>query len=150
MEAAKAPKTKKTASAVVSKRSPMAHGVGRRKAAVARVWLRKGTGKNEIVVNGKAFDIYFDTEHMRLAATLPFRVYTAATAYDVEANIQGGGLSAQADALKLGLSRALLTLDADAREALRQNGLLTVDSRVKERKKYGRKAARRGFQFVKR
>lgn len=151
MEAVKAPKTKKVAKPVVAaKATPVAHGVGRRKAAIARVWLRKSAGKHEISVNGKPFDTYFDTEHMRLSATAPFRVYSAAAAYDVEANIQGGGLSAQADALKLGVSRALLTLDEGARETLRHNGLLTVDSRVKERKKYGRKAARRGFQFVKR
>jgi small subunit ribosomal protein S9 len=150
MEAAKAPKTVKKSAPKVVSTTPVAHGVGRRKAAIARVWLRKGKGKNEIQVNGKPFDVYFDTEHMRLAATMPFRVYAAGSVYDVEANVHGGGLSAQADAVKLGVSRALLTLDADARELLRHNGLLTVDSRVKERKKFGRKAARRGFQFVKR
>lgn len=149
MEAAKAPKTKKSAASVASA-TPVAHGVGRRKAAVARVWLRKGKGKNEIHVNGKPCDVYFDTDHMRSATRIPFQVYAAGMQFDVEANVQGGGLSAQADAVKLGISRALLLIDADAREVLRNNGLLTVDSRVKERKKYGRKAARRGFQFVKR
>jgi small subunit ribosomal protein S9 len=149
MEAAKAPKTKKVVSKVVST-TPVSHGVGRRKAAVARVWLRKGKGNNEIVVNGRTCDTYFDTDHMRAATRIPFHVYPHGLQFDVEANVKGGGLSAQADAVKLGISRALLLLDADAREVLRNNGLLTVDSRVKERKKYGRKAARRGFQFVKR
>lgn len=150
MEAGKASKTAKTGASKVSSAVPVAHGVGRRKAAVARVWLRKGKGKNEILVNGKSSDLYFDTDHMRSAAKFPFSVYTAGTQFDVEVNVCGGGLSAQADAVKLGIARALLEFDTDAREILRNNGLLTVDSRVKERKKYGRKAARRGFQFVKR
>jgi len=127
----------------------IAHGVGRRKSAIARVWLVRGTGT--VMVNGKAVDHYFDTDVARTAAVLPFAVLPAlAKHYDVNVNVQGGGLCAQADAIKLGTARALLKAHEDARIILRANNLLTVDSRVKERKKYGQKAARRKFQFVKR
>lgn len=129
-------------------RKPLAHGVGRRKKAVARVWLRRGTGA--ILINGRPHVDYFDTDIMRADAARPFAVVPMASRYDVEANVQGGGHCAQAGAVRLGISRALLTLDESVRLALRENGLLTVDSRVKERKKYGQKAARRKFQFVKR
>lgn len=130
-------------------KAPVAHGVGRRKAAIARVWVTRGTG--DIMVNGKTVNNYFDTDVTRTAAVIPFAVLPAlAKQYNVSANLKGGGLYAQADAMKLGLSRALLDIHEDAREILRANDLLTVDSRVKERKKYGQKAARRKFQFVKR
>ncbi len=132
----------------VVKTSLLAHGVGRRKSAVARVWLKRGRGS--LVVNDKEYVRYFDTELARRAAVLPFAVYPQATKYDVYANVSGGGLSAQADAIKLGIARALLEVNPEIRPLLRQHGLLTVDSRVKERKKYGQKAARRKFQFVKR
>ena len=144
IKATKAPKAKK--SPVVST-PPISHGVGRRKSFVARVWLRKGTGK--IVVNGKNFIEYFDTEIARLAASTPFRILPT-VAYDVQANVVGGGFIGQADAIKLGISRALVEVDEGLRVLLREHDLLTVDSRVKERKKYGQKAARRKFQFVKR
>lgn len=126
----------------------LAHGVGRRKSSVARVWLRRGTGL--IVVNGLSHIEYFDTDIMRADAARPFAVVPMASRYDVHANVKGGGLVAQAGAVRLGISRALLVLDENVRSVLRQNGLLTCDSRVKERKKYGQKAARRKFQFVKR
>lgn len=139
---AKAPKTK------VRSAAPLAHGVGRRKSSIARVWLR--AGKGAIVVNGKDFKDYFDTEITRLKASTPFRVLPAESQFDIEANVTGGGLYSQADAIKLGIARAMVTADERLRPALRQHDLLTVDSRVKERKKYGQKAARRKFQFVKR
>jgi small subunit ribosomal protein S9 len=128
--------------------APLAHGVGRRKKAVARVWLRRGNGKIE--VNGRDHLAYFDTEFSRLDVTSPFRAVPAASSYDVEANVFGGGVNAQADAIALATARALVILDEAVRPLLRKVKLLTCDSRVKERKKYGQKAARRKFQFVKR
>lgn len=138
-----APKAKKA-----RKVAPLAHGVGRRKSSVARVWLR--AGKGAIVINGKDFKEYFDTEVARMKASTPFRVIPVDTQFDIEANVHGGGLYSQADAVKLGISRALVTADERLRPTLRQHDLLTVDSRIKERKKPGQKAARRKFQFVKR
>ena len=146
MVKAKAPA--KTAKTKIRTVASLAHGVGRRKSSIARVWLR--AGKGVIVVNGKDFKDYFKTEVTRLAASTPFRVIPMESQFDIEANISGGGNCSQADALKLGIARALLTIDEGLRPALRQHDLLTVDSRVKERKKYGQKAARRKFQFVKR
>jgi len=145
MEATKAPKTQTSTSA----RRSVSHGVGRRKSAIARVWLKRGKGT--ITVNGKDYTAYFAEEIMHNAVNTPFRAYPGAAAhYNVVANIQGGGLNAQADALKLGIARAIFAVYEDARPFLKNYGLLTVDSRVKERKKYGQKAARRKFQFVKR
>jgi small subunit ribosomal protein S9 len=144
----KAKTTAKTVKPKVKSVAPLAHGVGRRKSSVARVWLR--AGKGAIVVNGKDFKEYFDTEITRLRASTPFRVIPVESQFDVEANVNGGGICSQADAIKLGISRALVSIDEGLRLALRQHDLLTVDSRVKERKKYGQKAARRKFQFVKR
>lgn len=133
-----------------SSRTPVAHGVGRRKKSVARVWLRPG-GKGSLFVNGKKFTDYFPTEVTQLAVQKPAMVMPAAVQrYDIEVNVEGGGISGQADAVKLGIARALLAAYPDAKSALREQGLLTVDARVKERKKYGQKAARRKFQFVKR
>lgn len=128
--------------------TPLAHAVGRRKSAVARVWLRRGKG--QVIVNEKDYKNYFDTDVARIAAYRPFVVYQQASMYDVEVNVQGGGLRAQADAVKLGIARALLETNDTLKPLLRENDLLTVDSRLKERKKYGQKAARRKFQFVKR
>lgn len=127
---------------------PVAHGVGRRKKSVARVFLRHGTGL--LKVNDLDYTKYFDTDVSRASASYPFVVCDAAGAYDVEVNVQGGGKCSQADAVKLGFARALVEHNAELKPVLRQGGLLTVDSRVKERKKYGQKAARRKFQFVKR
>ena len=134
--------TSKTANA------PLAHGVGRRKSAIARVWLKRGKGN--LIVNHKDYAQYFDTEVTRLAAALPFHAYPQASHYDIEVNVCGGGVCAQADAVKLGIARALVQMNEDIKPILRQHGLLTVDARLKERKKYGQKAARRKFQFVKR
>lgn len=131
-------------------RSLLGHGVGRRKSAVARVWLRKGVGS--IVVNGKNYDEYFDTSLTRLAVVTPFDVMgrNALQGYDVLVNVHGGGRTGQADATKLGIARALVEANAELRPMMRGADLLTVDSRLKERKKYGQRGARRKFQFVKR
>ncbi len=147
MEPAKA-QVKKQKRPVAVKKSVASHGVGRRKASVARVWLRRGAGK--LIVNGKDHASYFDTDITRSNAVIPFTIVPRATIFDAEVNVIGGGLCAQADAVKLALSRAFLAADSELKPLLRQHGLLTVDSRVKERKKYGQKAARRKFQFVKR
>ena len=130
------------------KNAPLGHGVGRRKSAIARVWLRRGNGK--IVVNNKQADHYFPTEINRIEAARPFSIMSTNVSYDVFARVSGGGLCAQADAVKLGIARAFLDVDEQLRPVLRQHNLLTVDSRNKERKKYGQRGARRKFQFVKR
>ncbi|TET06061.1 30S ribosomal protein S9 [Candidatus Dependentiae bacterium] len=134
----------------VSKESskPIAYGYGHRKTSKARVWLRRGMGK--FIVNSKEMKEYFDTEITRLDAATPFRVILVGQNYDVEANVIGGGKCGQAGAVKLGIARALLQVDESLRPTLRQHNLLTVDSRQKERKKYGQRGARRKFQFVKR
>jgi small subunit ribosomal protein S9 len=142
----KAPR--KTGAAKKVGQAPLAHGVGRRKSSVARVWLTRVSGK--VVVNGKAVDAYFDTLLTRKSAQMPFEVCPMSSVYDVKANVSGGGKSGQADAVKLGIARALLKEDETLRPLLRKHDLLTSDSRLKERKKYGQKAARRKFQFVKR
>jgi small subunit ribosomal protein S9 len=143
-----ASKTKKTKIITPKAGAPLSHGVGRRKSAVARVWLRRGKG--EIIVNGKPAAQYFETDFNRAQVALPGSLVAAGVQYDVQANVVGGGPSGQADAVKLGLARALVALDDSMRATLKKFKLLTVDSRVKERKKYGQKAARRKFQFVKR
>jgi small subunit ribosomal protein S9 len=126
----------------------LAHGVGRRKSSVARAWLKRGNGK--LIVNNKDYNNYFDTEVTKTAAALAFNSYPQKSLYDIEVNVKGGGLSGQADAVKLAVARALVEVNPDIRPILRQHGLLTVDSRLKERKKYGQRGARRKFQFVKR
>jgi small subunit ribosomal protein S9 len=131
-----------------SANSPVAHGVGRRKTAVARVYLRPGTGR--IRVNGKDYTHYFDTKVSADAAATPFRVCPIGVSFDVQANVCGGGKVAQADAVKLGIARAFVVFDANAKPTLKKHGLMTVDARKKERKKYGQKGARAKFQFVKR
>lgn len=124
------------------------HGVGRRKSSVARVWVKDGKGK--ILVNGKKYEEYFDTKVSRDKVVFPANISGKAKDFDINVNVYGGGKMSQADAIKLGISRALLDADSNLRQILRRHGLLTVDSRVKERKKYGQRGARRKFQFVKR
>ena len=131
-----------------SANSPVAHGVGRRKTAVARVWLRRGNG--QITVNGQTHMNYFDTKIAADVAATPFRVCPVGANFNVEVNVFGGGKVAQANAVKLGIARAFVDFDAEAKPVLKKHGLMTVDARKKERKKYGQKAARRKFQFVKR
>src|SRR3990172_11683112 len=128
--------------------APVAHGVGRRKTAVARIWLRRGNG--QIRVNGQDHLTYFDTKIAADVAATPFRVCPIGADFNVEVNVCGGGKVAQADAVKLGIARAFVEFDANAKPILKKHGLMTVDARKKERKKYGQKAARRKFQFVKR
>ena len=123
-------------------------GTGRRKTAVARVRMKRGTGR--ILVNGRDADEYFPTERLQSVIRAPLRVLKALNRYDVFANIDGGGVAAQADAVLLGISRALVKVDKEAHDRLKEEGFLTRDSREKERKKYGRKRARAGFQFSKR
>lgn len=131
------------------KKAPLSHAVGRRKKAVARVWLRRGSGT--VTINGKVLNDYFDNDITRAAAITPLRVVPVGANYDVDATVCGGGKNGQADAIKLGISRAMLELDETLRPIFRKIGsLITVDSRQKERKKYGQKGARRKFQFVKR
>lgn len=124
------------------------YGTGRRKCAIARVWLTPGEGK--ILVNGRDFKEYLGRPVLEILVQSPFVTLGIEGRYDVIATTNGGGISGQAGALRLGISRALLELDTEFRKPLKVAGFLTRDSRVKERKKYGRKKARRGFQFVKR
>ena len=129
--------------------SPHKHGVGRRKSSVARVWLKKG-GKGSIMVNGKDHTSYFDTLVTREMVEFPGKISDLGKQFDIQVNVAGGGLVGQAGATRLGIARALLSYDENLRVTLRKNSLLTVDSRIKERKKYGQRGARRKFQFVKR
>jgi small subunit ribosomal protein S9 len=126
----------------------LAYGTGRRKTSVARVYLRKGKGS--VSVNGRALEDYFPLESLRQRVTLPLEVTDSTAGYDVLINVKGGGTTGQSDACRHGIARALLDLDAENRTALRANGLLTRDSRMPERKKYGQRGARRRFQFSKR
>ena len=127
---------------------PLTQTTGRRKEAVARVRLRPGTGK--VVINGREFEDYFPNALQRAAATEAFRVVEAETAYDVDCDIQGGGIAGQAGALRMAIARSILELDDTKRSVLRKAGLLTRDSRKKESKKYGLKKARKAPQFTKR
>jgi len=140
--------TKSVSKAPSRKGAPSSSGVGRRKSSVARVWLRKGSGN--VLVNGIDYKKYFVTLLTRHNVEAPFRASQQATQFDIAVNVNGGGKHSQSGAIKLGVARALLKYDDTLRPVLRKAGLLTVDSRVKERKKPGQKAARRKFQFVKR
>lgn len=124
------------------------YGTGRRKNAIARVWLSPGEGK--ISINNRDFKEYLGRPILEIVVKSPLVHLQLDGRYDVKAFCKGGGISGQAGAIKLGIARALLTFDEDLRKELRAGGYLTRDPRVKERKKYGRKKARRGFQFVKR
>ena len=126
----------------------MANGTGRRKNAVARVRLLPGSGK--IVVNGKPAEEYFPRLALQTSLRQPFEVTNAAGRYDVVATVTGGGVAGQAGAVRHGIARALAVSDETMRSPLHKNGLLTRDPRMKERKKYGRKRARQGFQYSKR
>jgi len=121
---------------------------GRRKSSVARVILRPGSGKRKI--NGRAFAAYFGTPTRELLANRPLVTVELDGQYDVLANVHGGGVSSQSGAVALGIARALLLVNPELRAKLRGAGLLTRDSRMKERKKYGQKGARKRFQFSKR
>ncbi len=125
-----------------------AYATGRRKDAVARVWLKPGTGK--IVVNGRDQEIYFARPSLRLVINQPFGVTERTGQYDVIATVKGGGLSGQAGAVKHGIAQALSKYEPTLRSAVKSEGFLTRDSRVVERKKYGKAKARKSFQFSKR
>ena len=123
-------------------------GTGRRKTAVARVRLASGSGK--IPVNGRAFEVYFPLDTLRSTASQPLTVTATGDKLDVRVNVAGGGPNGQAGAVRHGISRALLKFDAALRPALKAEGFLTRDPRMRERKKYGQPGARKRFQFSKR
>lgn len=125
-----------------------AYGTGRRKNAIARVWVKPGNGR--VVVNGRDQEVYFARPVLRLIVRQPFEAAGRVDQYDVICTVTGGGLSGQAGAVRHGISRALINFEPALRGALKQGGFLTRDSRVVERKKYGRAKARRSFQFSKR
>ena len=124
------------------------YATGKRKTAVARVWMKQGSG--QYVINGRAMDDYFPLEELRLTVNRPFMLTDNADKFDVVANIYGGGIAAQAWALGHGIAKALLEFNSTLRSILKKQGLVTRDPRAKERKKYGQRAARARFQFSKR
>jgi len=124
------------------------YATGKRKTAVARVWLKAGTGN--VAVNRRAFETYFPRETSRLVVMQPFDVTEQVGRFDVFATLAGGGISAQAEALRHGISKALLEYNVGLRDRLKRAGFLTRDARAKERKKYGQPGARKRFQFSKR
>ena len=124
------------------------YATGKRKNAVARVWVKPGTGK--ITVNGRDQEVYFARPTLRLVINQPFGITERSGQYDVVATVKGGGLSGQAGAVKHGIAQALSRFEPALRAAVKAEGFLTRDSRVVERKKYGRAKARRSFQFSKR
>lgn len=124
------------------------NATGRRKSSVARVTLKPGTGN--ITVNKRSVEKFFPRETLRMIIRMPLVLTSMVNKYDVTANVSGGGMTGQAGAIRHGISRALLVLDSDLRPALKKNGFLTRDPRVKERRKYGQKGARARFQFSKR
>ena len=124
------------------------NAIGRRKTAVSRVYLSAGSGA--ISVNGKDYKQYFPSEVLQIIMNQPFATVNGLGGYDVKVNVRGGGVTGQAEATRMAISRALCELNAEFRPALKKEGFLTRDSRMVERKKYGRRKARRRFQFSKR
>ena len=124
------------------------YATGRRKTSIAKVWLKKGTGK--IHVNGKSYDSYFKRESHKMQLLRPFELVNQNTNYDVKCDVRGGGMTGQVGAMVLGISKALLLFDPELKSTLKKEKLTTRDSRAVERKKYGRRKARRSFQFSKR
>ena len=124
------------------------YGTGRRKTSTARVFLRPGTGA--ITVNHREFDRYFPTDALRTQVKRPLLVTETGEKFDILATVAGGGVNGQAGAVRLGIARALVEFNAELRRQLKKDGLLTSDSRIKERKKYGLAGARKRFQFSKR
>ena len=127
---------------------PLVQSTGRRKQAVARVRIRAGSG--QVTVNKRPLESYFPSETHRMIVTEPLRLTTTADVYDVDATIDGGGVSGQAGALRLGIARGLVVLDDELRVTLKRAGFLTRDAREKESKKYGLKKARKAPQYSKR
>ncbi len=124
------------------------YGTGKRKTSVARVYLKAGEGR--ITVNGKEFNDYFPVLSLTKVALSPLEETGNMTNFDIKVTLKGGGINAQADAVKYGIAKALLALEPEMRPLLKKQGFLTRDARVKERKKYGRPGARKRFQFSKR
>jgi small subunit ribosomal protein S9 len=124
------------------------YGTGRRKTSTARVYLRPGAG--DVQINRKPFDKYFPNETLRMIIRQPLQLTETSSKFDILVNVGGGGPSGQAGAIRHGITRALIEFNADLRPALKQAGLVTRDPRIKERKKYGQKGARKRFQFSKR
>ncbi len=124
------------------------YATGRRKTSIAKVWLKKGTGK--IYVNGKLYNEYFSSEFHHLQITRPFEIINQVTNYDVRCSVNGGGPTGQAGAMVHGISKALVMFDENLKSTLKNEKLTTRDSRAVERKKPGRRKARRSFQFSKR
>ena len=124
------------------------YGTGRRKSAIARVYLRPGSG--DFKVNGRPFENYFVTESQRSSARQPLALTETTASFNVFARVSGGGVDGQADAVKLGIARALMEFNIELRKKLKAEGMVSRDSRAKERKKYGQKGARKRFQYSKR
>ncbi|HUL01130.1 MAG TPA: 30S ribosomal protein S9 [Nitrospirota bacterium] len=124
------------------------YATGKRKNSIARVWMMPGSGK--ITINERSMDQYFGRDVLKMIIRQPFEITGTVDKFDVLVNVLGGGTSGQAGAIRHGISKALLAVDAESRSKLRQEGLLTRDPRSKERKKYGQKGARARFQFSKR
>ena len=124
------------------------YATGRRKTSIAKVWVKKGTGK--IYVNGKTMDDYFTSENHKMQIVRPFEIINQSTSYDVRCSVKGGGPTGQAGAMVHGISKALVMIDENLKSSLKSEKLTTRDSRAVERKKPGRRKARRSFQFSKR
>ncbi len=124
------------------------YATGRRKTSIAKVWVKKGTGK--IYVNGKLFDKYFQNDNHKMQITRPFEIINQTTQFDVKCSVKGGGHTGQAGAMVHGISKALIQFDESLKSTLKTEKLTTRDSRSVERKKPGRRKARRSFQFSKR
>jgi small subunit ribosomal protein S9 len=124
------------------------NATGRRKASVARVYLQEGNGK--VIINGKDLKDYFPQMHIQNKVKEPMAVLDVAATYDLEVNVRGGGIKGQAEAIRLGISRALVLVNVDNKPPLKENKLMTRDAREVERKKYGKPKARKSFQFSKR
>lgn len=122
--------------------------IGRRKTAISRIYMAAGTGA--ITVNGKDYKQYFPTEVLQIILNQPFSTINGVDGYDVKVNVRGGGVAGQAEATRMAIARALVEMNSEFRPALKKEGFLTRDSRMVERKKYGRRKARRRFQFSKR
>lgn len=126
----------------------MINATGRRKSSIARVYMAKGDGT--ILVNGKKMEEYFPQPHIQLEIMRPFTILEIDNAYEIKVNVNGGGFKGQAEAIRLGISRALVELNEDFKKPLKDDKLMTRDSRIVERKKYGKPKARKSFQFSKR
>tara|TARA_S200000501_G_scaffold251060_1_gene235299 strand:+ start:584 stop:1024 length:441 start_codon:yes stop_codon:yes gene_type:complete len=124
------------------------YATGKRKTSIARIWLKKGTGK--IIVNGRDYENYFKRASHKMQLMRPFEILNQATSYDVNCKVRGGGLTGQVGAMVNGITKALIMMDSESKSALKKEKLTTRDSRAVERKKYGHRKARRSFQFSKR